>query len=76
MYVIGRSVNWVDDYPVMELDVAGTTGNVYKVTVGKVPSCSCPDSSKGNQCKHIFYGTTSFLPISLLLRDLLLLLWY
>lgn len=74
MFVLGWSVNWVDEYPVMEFDVAGTTGNLYKVTVGKVPFCSCPDSLKGNQCKHIFYGTSSFLSISLFFG--LLLLWY
>ena len=61
MFVLGLSVNWVDEYPVMEFDVAGTTGNLYKVTVGKVPFCSCPDSLKGNQCKHIFYGTSFIL---------------
>lgn len=36
-------------------DIAGTTGNIYQVTISKVPSCTCPDSSKGNQCKHIIY---------------------
>jgi hypothetical protein len=32
-----------------------TTGNVYQVTITKVPLCSCPDVLKGNQCKHIIY---------------------
>jgi hypothetical protein len=36
-------------------DIAGTTGNVYQVTISKVPNCSCPDASKGNHCKHIIY---------------------
>jgi hypothetical protein len=36
-------------------DIAGTTGNVYQVLITKVPSCSCPDYMKGNQCKHIIY---------------------
>lgn len=36
-------------------DLAGTTGNIYQVTVSKVPSCTCPDNEKGNQCKHIVY---------------------
>lgn len=36
-------------------DIAGTTGNIYQVTIAKVPRCSCPDSMKGNQCKHIIY---------------------
>lgn len=36
-------------------DIAGSTGNVYQVTISKLPACTCPDSLKGNQCKHIIY---------------------
>lgn len=36
-------------------DIAGTTGNIYQVTISKEPSCTCPDAGKGNQCKHIIY---------------------
>jgi hypothetical protein len=36
-------------------DIAGSTGNIYQVKIAKVPSCTCPDASKGNQCKHIIY---------------------
>jgi len=36
-------------------DIAGTTGNIYQVKIGKVPSCTCPDAKKGSQCKHIVY---------------------
>lgn len=36
-------------------DLAGSTGNIYQVTLGKVPRCTCPDNGKGNQCKHIVY---------------------
>lgn len=36
-------------------DIVGSTGNVYQVSVKKVPTCSCPDGRKGNQCKHIVY---------------------
>jgi len=32
--------------------VLGSTGNVYEVKFAKEPSCSCPDSAKGNLCKH------------------------
>lgn len=35
--------------------IAGTTGNVYEVTINKTPTCTCPDYAKGNQCKHIVY---------------------
>lgn len=55
--MFGHGVKWIEGFPEMEFDMAGTTGNVYKVIIGKVPFCSCPDSLKGNQCKHICYGT-------------------
>ncbi|KDQ28578.1 hypothetical protein PLEOSDRAFT_1102621 [Pleurotus ostreatus PC15] len=38
-----------------EFSVLGSTGNVYTVTIDKVPSCTCPDSLKGNHCKHILF---------------------
>ena len=56
MFVANHTVNWVDGIPVMEFDFIGSTGNLYKVTIGKEPSCDCPDACKGNQCKHICYG--------------------
>ena len=63
MFVVSSLVNWTDEYPIMEFGMAGTTGNLYTVIIGKVPSCSCPDNQKGNQCKHICYGTFNLLPI-------------
>lgn len=36
-------------------DIAGTTGNIYQVTVSKIPDCTCPDAKNGNQCKHVVY---------------------
>jgi hypothetical protein len=36
-------------------DIAGTTGNIYQVKISEVPSCTCSDAKKGNQCKHIVY---------------------
>lgn len=42
--------------PQETIDLAGTTGNVYQVTITHVPSCTCPNFQKGNpQCKHILY---------------------
>jgi len=42
--------------PTESVDLAGSTGNVYKVTIGHVPTCTCPNFTKGNsQCKHILY---------------------
>jgi hypothetical protein len=43
-------------------DLAGTTGNIYQVTISRQPRCTCPDNLKGNQCKHIVY-VGSFAPL-------------
>lgn len=49
-----------DDCPCEKLQVAGSTGNVYTVTISHLPSCSCPVGIfwKRNQeqcCKHVLY---------------------
>ena len=41
--------------PSITFSVLGSTGNVYEVTVKKVPNCSCPDAAKGNLCKHLLF---------------------
>ncbi|PPQ68076.1 hypothetical protein CVT24_002940 [Panaeolus cyanescens] len=38
-----------------EFSVLGSTGNVYTVTIDKLPRCNCPDAAKGNHCKHILF---------------------
>ncbi|KAK9801952.1 hypothetical protein WJX73_009971 [Symbiochloris irregularis] len=39
-----------------QFDILGATGNVYKVTVAKSPSCTCPDAQRrGDLCKHYLY---------------------
>lgn len=43
---------------VEEIEIAGSTGNVYTVKIRKIPSCNCPHALKGNQCKHIVYVRT------------------
>jgi len=43
------------DEPREEFKVLGSTGNVYTVTIGRLPSCNCPDASRGNHCKHILF---------------------
>ena len=57
MFLIDRNKTLsIDGEPQEEVfDIAGTTGNVYQVKICRVPTCSCPDSLKGNQCKHIIY---------------------
>ena len=41
--------------PCIKFSVLGSTGNVYEVTISKVPKCSCPDAAKGNLCKHLLF---------------------
>ncbi|KAL1957156.1 hypothetical protein VTO42DRAFT_6299 [Malbranchea cinnamomea] len=53
--VLKRSRTGTDEVPEEVIDIVGSTGNVYAVHIGKLPSCTCPDSQKGNQCKHIVY---------------------
>jgi len=38
-----------------EFKVLGSTGNVYTVTIDRLPECTCPDALKGNHCKHILF---------------------
>jgi uncharacterized Zn-finger protein len=53
--VISRERCGTDGMPEEKVIIAGSTGNVYTVNVGLVPSCDCPHAKKGNQCKHIVY---------------------
>lgn len=39
-----------------DIDIVGSTGNIYTVTISHVPTCTCPDSRKGNECKHKVYA--------------------
>jgi hypothetical protein len=55
MFVISRTRSDTDSIPQETIEIAGTTGNIYHVTIGLLPSCTCPDNNKGNQCKHIIY---------------------
>ena len=55
MFVIDRTRQGTDEVPEEVIEMAGTTGNVYHVTINKLPRCTCPDNMKGNQCKHIVY---------------------
>jgi Ring finger domain len=44
------------DPPSEDIDIVGSTGNIYRVTISHQPTCTCPDSSKGNECKHKVYA--------------------
>ncbi|EXJ96499.1 hypothetical protein A1O1_01625 [Capronia coronata CBS 617.96] len=56
MVVLGRTRGTVDGAPYEEIEIVGSTGNVYQVTVSREPVCTCPDSYKGNECKHKVYA--------------------
>ncbi|KAH9484565.1 hypothetical protein JR316_0004047 [Psilocybe cubensis] len=47
-----------------EFSVLGSTGNVYTVTVDRLPRCNCPDATKGNHCKHILFVFVKVLQVS------------
>lgn len=51
-----RKMNSSGTHEIEKFDMAGTTGNVYEVTIDKKPKCTCMDATiRGNQCKHIIY---------------------
>lgn len=59
LFILGHTVTGVDDDPVISFDIVGSTGNIYRTTIGKVPTCTCPDARfRKAQCKHICYGMT------------------
>ncbi|KAI5789026.1 hypothetical protein EDC01DRAFT_617043 [Geopyxis carbonaria] len=54
MYVLDRQRDPAK--PLEEtFEMAGSTGNVYEVTICEVPRCNCPDGIKNGTCKHILY---------------------
>ena len=56
MIVIRRTRNEEDGHSTEDIEMVGSTGNIYTVTIDKRPSCTCPDSKKGNECKHKIYA--------------------
>lgn len=63
MFIVGQRVRENGEVPEFYFDVVGSTGNIYQVKIGKLPSCDCPDAkfrSRG-ECKHIIYGMSSVL---------------
>ena len=55
MFVLDRMRGGTHDTPEETMAMAGSTGNIYDITICQVPRCTCPDNQKGNQCKHIVY---------------------
>lgn len=56
MIVVGRRRSGAGPDICEEIDIVGSTGNIYKVTIGRLPECTCPDHRKGNECKHKVYA--------------------
>ncbi|KAL0938073.1 ring finger domain containing protein [Colletotrichum truncatum] len=54
-YVLERRRCGTAEAPEEEVELTGSTGNIYTVTIAQRPSCSCPHFLKGNQCKHWLY---------------------
>ena len=55
MFLISKNVDESDRDLKWTFVVLGTTGNVYDVTIQRVPHCTCPDHANGNLCKHILF---------------------
>ncbi|KAF9871966.1 ring finger domain-containing protein [Colletotrichum karsti] len=54
-YVLERRRCGTAEVPEEEVELTGSTGNIYTVKIAQRPSCSCPHFLKGNQCKHWLY---------------------
>lgn len=54
-FVLSRRHTGHGDEQKETVELVGTTGNIYTVTVARQPSCDCPHARAGNQCKHVLY---------------------
>ncbi|RGP64402.1 e3 ubiquitin- ligase zswim2 [Fusarium longipes] len=55
-YVLNRTRCGTEACPEEEVEMTGSTGNIYTVHIGKQPRCTCPHNSRGGQqCKHILF---------------------
>ncbi|KAI1343292.1 hypothetical protein F5Y15DRAFT_230018 [Xylariaceae sp. FL0016] len=60
-YVLNRSRAGTVNSPEEYVEVTGSTGNIYTVHIGHLPSCTCPHNLQGNQCKHILFVMSTVL---------------
>ncbi|EXJ61269.1 uncharacterized protein A1O5_11826 [Cladophialophora psammophila CBS 110553] len=74
MIVLGRKRNIMAGAPSEDIDIVGSTGNIYTVTISRSPTCTCPDSLRGNECKHKVYALHTVLKAPLHLQYQLALL--
>jgi len=59
-------INYTTNGEKIDVDIMGTTGNMYNLVITNEPSCNCPDYlTRGKRCKHIYY----FLVKALGLKD-------
>lgn len=68
MIVLGRKRKTTNGAPSEDIDIVGSTGNIYTVTISHNPTCTCPDSSRGNECKHKVYALYTVLKAPLHLQ--------
>ncbi|KAK7746552.1 hypothetical protein SLS62_009349 [Diatrype stigma] len=54
-YILSRTRLGTNESPEETIQMTGSTGNIYHVRIARLPTCTCPHSQKGNQCKHIIY---------------------
>lgn len=59
-FVLERRRTGTDECPGEVVELTGSTGNVYTVSIGRQPECNCPHARKGNQCKHIIFVSFFF----------------
>jgi len=58
-------VDWVEEGPhKRRYNVLGSTGNLYKIEIGHLVTCSCPDFAKGNLCKHCLFVMMKVLKVN------------
>ncbi len=70
MFVVGRQRGGTDEEPEESFTMVGTIGNVYEVTVAKLPSCTCPDSLNGKGVSITQYQVLTCFRESLQASDL------
>ena len=58
-FVLERRRTGTDECPGEVVELTGSTGNVYTVSIGLRPDCDCPHAKKGNQCKHVVFVSLS-----------------
>lgn len=54
-FVLHRERGGTEKCPEETVELAGSTDNIYTISIAKVPSCNCPHAVNGNQCKHVIY---------------------